>query len=145
MSWKFPFLMLQRLATWWNIPASFFQSPFAWFMWFAFLLWLLFSEYRFFACCWPLESDKLVTLYQTTRFHPRRKLSSHSPTSWNQTSHFEFFNKIFFGFFPLSISIVSFLLKIDRVISYCIQVTCEVVCSECFCMPLLREWPPFCN
>ena len=81
--------------------------PFAWFMWFAIFL-LLFSEVRFFVCCWHLESDKLVPVYQSTHLRPRRKLSSHSPASGNQNSHFEFFNKIFFGFFPVSISTVSF-------------------------------------
>jgi hypothetical protein len=47
-------------------------------MWLA--IFLLFSEVRLFAC-WHLESDTLMLMYRTTGLHPRRKLSSHSPTS----------------------------------------------------------------
>jgi len=74
---------------------------------------------------------------KTFLFSPKSLFSS--PPSLKKQKTFLFFINIFGGgggggevvvVVPLSIYIVYFLLKLERVISYCIQVTCEVFCSS---------------
>lgn len=105
---------------------------FPWYMWYESFL---FAEVRFFACCWHLESDTLMLMYQTTGLHPRRTLSSHS--SGNKNSHFEcnWFHipsstiDCLLGYLFYYIDVGCFLLKMCLVISCSIHVTCEFLCS----------------